>query len=93
MAIELAREHGVNATAKTLRLDYYRLKKKLDATPDSGKAAPDFIEIFPAGISSPGNDCTIEVEDGNGARMRIHLKGVEMPDLAALTLAFRGYEA
>ena len=90
MAVEVAREYGVNATAQALRLDYYTLKKRLEAAPDPGKTAPDFIEISPVGISSPGNECTVEVEDGNGARMRVQLKGAGMPDLAALTRAFRG---
>ena len=93
MAVEVAREYGVNATARALRLDYYALKKRLEAAPDPGKAASDFIEISPVGMSSPGTECTVEVEDGNGARMRIELKGDEMPDLGALTRAFRGEKA
>ena len=97
MAAELAREHGVNQTARTLRLDYYSLKKKLDTAPDPGlgpqKAASDFIELFPTEISPPRPECTIELEDGTGAKMRIHLKGSELPDLVSITRVFRRDEA
>lgn len=92
MAVELAREHGVNQTARTLRLDYYTLKKKVDSAPDPGKAAPDFIEILPAEISPPRTECTIEIEDEDGAKMKIHLKGSELPDLAAISRVFRRAE-
>lgn len=92
IAAELAREHGVNRTAKALRLDYYALKKKLDAVADPERSASDFIEVFPNGIPSSLNECTIEVEDGIGAKMRIHFKGTGLPDLAAITRVFRGEE-
>jgi hypothetical protein len=91
--VELTREHGINQTARTLRLDYYSLKKKLDTAPDPGldspKAAPDFIELLPPEISPPRPECTIELEDGTGAKMRIHLKGSELPDLASIPRVFR----
>jgi hypothetical protein len=37
------------------------------------------------------NSCrsTIELEDGFGARMRVHLRGCELPDLADLCRSFR----
>jgi hypothetical protein len=95
--VELAREHGVNQTARTLRLAYYSLKKKLDTASDPGldppKAAPDFIELLPTEISPPRPECTIELEDGTGSKMRIHLKGSELPDLASITRVFRRDEA
>jgi len=97
LAVELAREHGVNLTARTLRLDYYSLKEKLDTAPDPGldhkKAAPDFIEFLPTEIHPPCPECTIELEDGSGSKMRIHLKGSELPDLASITRVFRRDEA
>ena len=96
-AVELAREHGVHLTARTLRLAYYPLKEKLDRAPAPGgdhkKASPDFIELLPTEIYPPRPECTIELEDGSGSKMRIHLKGSELPDLAALTRVFRREEA
>lgn len=93
MAVELARKHGVNRTARTLRLDYYSLKKRLDAASPSGRSAAAFIEILPGGMSSFCTECLMELEDGKGAKMRIHLKGAEFPDLAAITRMFRRGES
>ncbi len=94
-AVELARDHGLNKTARTLRLDYYSLKKHLADTPgpDSEKTTPEFMELLPAGMSRPCSECTIEFDDGHGAKMRIHLKGAEPPDLSVFTRAFWGGEA
>jgi len=87
LAVDLAREHGLNRTAGALGLDYYSLKTRVDAAGDSGDK-PEFIELLPAGFP-PGPECTIEMEDGCGAKMRIRMKGPGMPDLAAITGAFR----
>jgi len=50
-AVALAREHGINKTARTLGLKYDSLKKHLEATPPAaagrGKVEPEFIELLP----------------------------------------------
>ena len=87
LAVDLAREHGVNRTAGALGLDYYSLKKRVDDVGDPGEK-PEFIELLPRSFRS-APECTIELEDAAGAKMRIHLKGPALPDLAAITGAFR----
>jgi len=87
-AVELAREHGINKTARALHLDYYSLKKRLDADP-AAERPPDFIEILQTGVP-PCPECTIELENGRGAKMRIQIKNSGLPDLAAITGAFQG---
>ncbi len=87
LAAELAREYGLNKTARTLRLDYNCLKKRIEL-PVSDKtskpiAAPQFLELLTSGTNSTV-ECVIECEDAKGARIRIHIKGGELPDLAAL---------
>lgn len=92
LATELAMEHGVNRTAKTLRLDYYSLKKRVDTKAEEAEAPPEFVEIL-QGIpqaASPG--CTMEIDDGDGAALRIRIQGADLPDLAAIARAFRGGE-
>jgi hypothetical protein len=98
---ELACAHGINRTARALRLDYYSLQKRaaaaarLGVRPSaarSGTRAPEFVELLPGGIpASPFSrpECLIEVEDPGGAKLRIHLQGGEFPDVAALTRGFR----
>ena len=88
-AVELASEHGVNRIARALRLDYYSLKKRLPAAARSGRHRAEFVELLPGGMPAAGPECMIELEDGGGAKMRIRLLGGNLPDLAALTRAFR----
>jgi len=94
-AVELARECGLNRTARTLRLNYYSLKKRLEAAGLPGsltpEARPKFVELI-ASLPAPFTslcECTIELEHPKGAKMRIQLKGAEVArDLEALTRTF-----
>lgn len=94
-AASMAEQYGLHRTARVLRLDYYSLKKRLDARAASRAAAspPDaavgspFIELPPAAAPVAG-ECIVELEDGSGAKMRIQLKGAAPPDLAALSRSF-----
>ena len=92
-AVEIAREYGVNKTARALGLDYYSLKRRLESGTHPGLYAPkggaSFIELVtPVGNSSP--ECIVELEHPGGAKMKIHLKGKVEPDLVALTGLFWG---
>jgi hypothetical protein len=88
LAAELAREYGLNRTARTLRLDYHGLKKRIERAISDEAAKPvaasQFLELRPAGLHA-SVECTIECEDGNGTTLRIHLQGPDLPDLTALT--------
>lgn len=92
-AARMAEKYGLARTASVLRLDYYGLKKRLDQNPDHGLQTPaavakaTFIEL-PAPVRPATAECVVELEDGTGAKMRIHLKGAETPDLAALSRSF-----
>jgi hypothetical protein len=88
-AAQLARAHGINRTARALRLDYYALKKRAAAAAGSGERAPEFVEILPGGMRAPQPECMIEIEETSGAKMRIRLQGGNLPDVADLTRAFR----
>ena len=88
-AAELACRYGISRTARALRLDYYSLKKRVAAPARSGQRVPEFVEILPGGMPGPRAECLIEVEDGSGGKMRIHLQGGALPDVAALTRVFR----
>jgi len=87
LAVKLAVAHGLNRTARALKLDYYSLKKRVDAKNDASAATPAFVELSPPPMTVPG-ECVVEFEDGTGASMRIHLRGCEMPDLVALGRSF-----
>jgi hypothetical protein len=90
-AVEVADRYGVHRTAKSLRVNYYGLKKRVEAASSNlglrSGDGPTFVEI--AGpLPSGGSECLLELEDDRGAKMRVHLKGAEMPDLVALSRSF-----
>jgi hypothetical protein len=92
-AIKLAGTYGICRTARTLRLDYYALKKRFIqgsvTVADSSKQPPaaTFLELPPPLVNGFG-ECTLEWEDTDGAKMRVHLQGGATPDLAALSRSF-----
>jgi hypothetical protein len=90
LAVERAREAGVHATARRLRLNYYSLKQRVESAGRPGApGTPAFVELVPAVLRPAcAAECLIELEDPRGATMRISLKGLEAPDLAALSRAF-----
>ena len=112
-AVKAAGQYGLAKTARALRLDYYALKKRVEAADSrrvaggkgashpisdrevmsaDGQAVATFLELTPPASSGSG-ECIVELEDPGGAKMRVHLKGTEAPDLAALSRSFWGVEA
>lgn len=96
-AAKMARIYGIYQTASTLRVDYYSLKRRVEekeaasapaAQDQTMEQAATFIEL-PA-VSNGTAECVLELEDAGGAKMRVHLKGVAAPDLAALSRSFWG---
>lgn len=87
-AVALARRHGLYTTARTLRLDYGSLKKRLN-TAGGGGSLPTFVEL-PAVAPLGLGPCVIEVEASAGGRMRIEVTGVSVADLLTLTQAAWG---
>ena len=94
-AVKLAGAYGISQTASVLRVHYYSLKERVDrkaaASPDvSGRGSGiPFVELGVPARAGHG-ECILELEDVDGAKMRVHLKGVEAPDLAALSRSFWG---
>ena len=100
-AVKVAALYGINRTAETLRVDYYSLKERVeeyaaersnvpsDLPEQAGKAT--FVEL-PTPVQAGTGECILELEDAGGAKMRVHLKGVEAPDLTALSRSFWGFE-
>jgi len=92
-AVTLAGRYGVSRTARTLRVGYRSLKERVarergcvaSSSPLLGK--PAFLELDIPSQAGTG-ECLLEWEDAAGAKMRLHLKGVEVPDLVALSRSF-----
>jgi hypothetical protein len=83
-----ANAFGISRTAQVLRVNPSRLKKRLAQTPPVSlpelEGEPRFVELGPF---APGGscECLLELEASDGAKMRIALKGIGAPDLAALS--------
>ena len=88
LAVKLAVAYGLNRAASVLKLDYYSLKKRVEAKgAATSSVASAFVEVSPLPMTAVG-ECVVEFEDGAGASMRIHLSGCEVPDLVALGRSF-----
>jgi len=94
-AVELARQHGLNAVAHPLRLAYMGLKRRLaDISEVSEKKrarTPGFVELV-APYAAAGAECVIEFESQSGGKMRIQWKGSGAPDWGSLLRAWREAE-
>lgn len=97
LAVELAREHGVSKTAATLRLEYYALKKRMQAEAADGASVeprhPTFVELAlgsAAGStleSAPARGCVLELADGRGLKLRVELAAQSVAQLSGVVRA------
>jgi hypothetical protein len=91
LAAGLARTHGVSRVSRTLRLSFYKLRRRVQApvsVPSSAPTPSGFIELAPVtGPGLSGGACVIELCDGDQARMTIRLSS-EGPALLGLAEAF-----
>src|SRR5689334_24767729 len=89
-AVELARQHGVYPVAHPLRLDYTRLKKRLNGSPTLRRKAtkPVFVELV-APARAQLEECSIEFESPGGSKMRIQWKAAAPPDWTTVLQAWR----
>jgi len=92
-AVKMAETYGIHRVAKALRLDYYSVKRRVEEKSAAAGKMPEeptaatFLELAPSPRSEVC-ECTVEFEDSGGAKMRVHLKGSQTPDLAALSRSF-----
>ena len=91
-ATELAKRYGVNPTARTLRLEYGGLRKRVENRPRRKAKSlktepPSFLEFIAPG-AKPVTNCTVEVESAQGGKLRLELKAVATTELANLIRAF-----
>jgi hypothetical protein len=86
-AVALAGRHGVSKASQALHLDYYALRKRIEATTSrqgvSKGPTERFVEVaFPP--SATTSQCHLELESAGGARLRIDLRGLSVAELGSL---------
>jgi hypothetical protein len=93
-AVELARQHGLHAVARPLRLDYMGLKRRLGEVTEIAEkketASPGFVELIAPHPAAA--ECVIEFASRRGGKLRIQWKGSGAPDWASLLGAWREAE-
>lgn len=90
-AVKAAAKYGLSKTAQALGVDYYGLKKRIEDASSrcrsEQEAVATFLEVAapaPSGL----RQCTVELEDPDGSKMRIDVRSEELPDLTALSQSF-----
>jgi hypothetical protein len=90
-AVSIAREHGVYAVSRDLRLNHENLKKRVEGISggrrNDGGGSSGFVEL--AGSQLIGTSgVVVELVDGNGAMLKIRLPGCNGLDVRGLAQAF-----
>ena len=87
LAVQLVSQHGLSRTVTALGLDYYSLKKRVQAPgQEPPSPCPAFVEL-PAPLSA-GKQALFELDNGAGATMRVQLLGYYATEVEALARHF-----
>jgi hypothetical protein len=95
-AVALAQEYGVHRTARTLGLKYASLRQHLETRAGDESQTPlryQFLEVRPGPLTAGSLTCIIELDEGHGTTLRMHVQGATMADLAAFAQRFRSGRA
>lgn len=92
-AVRAAKRHGVYPVCKALNLDYSCLRKRVEESSkrrqNRMELIPAFVEVKPeASAADPGY--VIELEKGNGTRLRICAKAAATVDWNKIKEVFLG---
>jgi hypothetical protein len=95
LAMDAAREVGVNQASRALGLEYYALKKRLSASVAGPvlEASSNFVEFDGSTAPPFFTQWAVEMENGSGARMRVAVRSPSGPDVVGLCRAFWGEES
>ncbi len=103
-AVKAAGRYGLNPTARrwdwtinrssgTWRQSDYRSDGPIGNARLGREAPAAFVELASPVVPGGLAECILELENTGGAKMRMHLKGVPVPDLAALSRSLWGGQA
>lgn len=90
-AVALARLHGLGPVSRGLRVDYGKLKARVEQAPEENPSlkSTGFVELDRAHLASPHDTAvTLELSAPDGAKLVVRLNGCEPMDLLGLAQAF-----
>jgi len=89
--VKLAETHSIGEIARTLRLDFGAVKKRVESAsarlPAHPSHAPEFVALDFSAMS-PTPECVIELERPGGVKMRMSIQGALSSHLVDLAKAF-----
>lgn len=93
-AAAAARRHGLNCVCRALGLDYNGLKRRTQPNEEGEQTStPDgealFVELA-SDSRQEGLSCVVELEKGNGAKLRVCVRDAATVDWCRLKEAFLG---
>lgn len=95
LAVTLAERHGVSRTSQALRVGYYSLQERVEArgrplatSATVAKAKSSTFVELPAASFGAACECSIEIEKPCGTKLRVQLRGSQLPDLVAFGRQF-----
>lgn len=86
-AASLGDNYSLNHIARTLRLDYTKLKVRVLRRNERGATAPAFMELPIVNLPEPA-ECVVEMENRYGERLLMQFKGNVSLDLLELGKSF-----
>ena len=92
-AVTLCADHSIYKISRSLRLDYNALKRRVcyshpESLPESVTSSA-FVELD-LKASLPEGECLMEMEDKDGAKVKMHIKGRLCLDPLEFMKAFLG---
>lgn len=92
-AVGLYPEFTVSQIATNLSLSYTDLKQRIEkkvvkSSPNQSESVPAFFELDFSAPSASVSECVVEMEDGNGSKMRMCFRGKTDFDLLELGKSF-----
>lgn len=95
-AIRLCRDHNIHRVSRWLRLNHSALRDQVEAAAarrvSRKKSKPAFVELVAQRQSTPA-ECMLELENADGTKIRMELRGAGVSDLAALVRSLWREEA
>ena len=92
-AVRAGRRHGVYRVSRALGLDYGSLKRRIDEGWGEGMGQSEAEAMF-VELSGPrpeaGGRCVVELEKGNGAKLRVSVGDAAAVDWCRIKEAFLG---
>ena len=86
---EVAQRQGVHAVSRALRLNYSALRRRVESAGGGRTEAAAFVELTDM-LAAESVGCVVELEKGNGTRMRICVRDAAAVDWSRMKEAFLG---